>query len=67
MCLLTGGLERLLVEFSRLHDTRQFASQFVALDQLGSPAEDIVAAGCPVTSLSNVPGRWARFRRLSRL
>jgi glycosyltransferase involved in cell wall biosynthesis len=67
MCLLTGGLERLLVEFSRLHDTRQFAPQFVALDQLGAPAEDIVAEGCLVTSLGNVSGRWARLRRLSRL
>jgi len=67
MCLLTGGLERLLVEFSRLHDNRQFAPQFVALDQLGPPADDIRTAGCQVTSLTHVPGRLARLRHLVHL
>lgn len=67
MCLLTGGLERLLVEFSRLHDNRQFAPQFVALDQLGPPADDIRNTGCDVTSLAHVPGRLSRLRHLVRL
>lgn len=51
MCLLTGGLERLLVDFSRLGDASQFELHFAALGELGEPAEDILAAGCFVDSM----------------
>lgn len=51
MSLATGGLERLLVEFSRLHDRARFRMQFVALQDLGTPAEDIRANGCEVASM----------------
>lgn len=52
MCLQTGGLERLLVDFSRFHDHGRFAMQFVGLSGDGQPAEDIRAAGCPVRVLN---------------
>jgi len=52
MSLQTGGLERLLVDFSRWHDRRRFALQFVALSGNGPPAADIRAAGCPVRVLN---------------
>ena len=64
MCLLTGGLERLLVEFSRLHESPGFRPEFVALDELGPPSDDIRAAGCSVTSLQHVSGRLSRLRHL---
>ncbi len=59
MSLATGGLERLLVEFSRLHDRERFRLQFVALTELGTPAEDIQSNGCRVTSL--------QFERIGKL
>lgn len=52
MSLQTGGLERLLVDFSRFHDRHRFAMQFVALSGNGQPADDIRAAGCPVRVLN---------------
>lgn len=52
MCLATGGLERLLVDFARYHDRQQFAMQFVALSNEGQPAADIRAAGCSARVLN---------------
>ena len=65
MCLQTGGLERLLVDFSRLHDREQFELQFAALTELGQPAEDIRNSDCRVSSLND--GRVHRVRQLYRL
>jgi sugar transferase (PEP-CTERM/EpsH1 system associated) len=64
--LLTGGMERLLVEFARFHDRRRFDPHFVTLEaNLGRPAEDIREAGAPVHVLTGVPGeRIAPIRRL---
>ncbi len=53
MCLLTGGLERLLVDFSRFHDRRRFAMQFVAFSGDGQPATDLRAAGCSARVLND--------------
>ena len=52
MSLETGGLERMLVDFSRFHDRQRFAMQFVALSGDGQPAADIRLAGCPVRVLN---------------
>ncbi len=65
MCLLTGGLERLLVDFSRLHDADQFELQFVALGELGQPADEIQAAGCRVHSMQHAD--ISRLQQLMRL
>ncbi len=62
MNLATGGLERLLVEFSRLHDPERFQLEFVALNDLGTPAEDIQANGCRVTSMQF--GRIGKLKML---
>lgn len=65
MCLLTGGLERLLVEFGRNRDGEQFETSFVALDGLGTPAEELTAQGHQVECVSDaVAGKLARLRRL---
>lgn len=65
MCLLTGGLERLLVEFGRNGDRTQFSSMFVALSEVGKPAEDLRELGFPVHSVSEeAGGRVARLRHL---
>lgn len=52
MCLQTGGLERLLVDFARFHDRKQFELQFLALTGDGQPAADIRAEDCSVRVLN---------------
>ena len=56
MTLLTGGLERLLVEFGRCHDAQRFDLRFVSLAQLGPPAEELRRMGFSVESV-DLPGR----------
>lgn len=51
MTLRTGGLERLLVDFGRFHDTSRYDLSFVALAALGPPAEELQAAGYTVHSI----------------
>lgn len=63
--LSTGGLERLLVDFARFHDRSQFEMVFVALNEAGRPAADIVESGCHVIALQSE--RAGRFDRLQRL
>ena len=53
MCLETGGLERLLVDFARFHDRKKFELQFLALTGDGQPAEDIRAEGCSARVLND--------------
>jgi len=65
MCLATGGLERLLVEFSRRCKGADFEQTFVALTSLGQPAEDIREAGCDVFSLND--GEVKRLKQFNRL
>jgi glycosyltransferase involved in cell wall biosynthesis len=66
MTLKTGGLERLLVEFGKFHDASQFDLRFVALADLGPPAEDLRQLGFLVNSLRfGTVGKLTVLRRLS--
>ena len=65
MSLLTGGLERLLVDFSRYHDHNLFDLHFIALSDLGQPAEDIRASNCQVHELENKAGKLQRISELA--
>ena len=68
MCLKTGGLERLLVEFARRTNPQKFQLQFVALGEIGPPAEEIRELGLPVhQSPVGGKGRIKQMRALSRL
>lgn len=65
MCLLTGGLERLLVEFGKHRDGDQFETDFVALEDLGVPADELRAQGHHVECVGDtVSGKLPRLRRL---
>ena len=68
MTLETGGLERLLVEFGRGYDPAQFALCFLALEDLGPPADDLRLLGHGVTSIE-MPGlsKWETVKTLRRL
>ena len=65
MTLLTGGLERLLVEFGRHHDARRFDLRFVSLAELGPPADELRQMGFSVESV-DLPkrGKLAALRSL---
>lgn len=69
MTLMTGGLERLLVEFGRHCDRSRFDLRFIALDQLGQPADELRSQGWKVSSvLDDGPcGKLARMQRLSKI
>lgn len=68
MCLLTGGLERLLVEFGKNRDGERFDTSFVALDGMGVPAEELRAQGHHVECVADVvTGKLARLRRLAHI
>lgn len=65
MCLLTGGLERLLVEFGKNRDGERFETSFVALDGMGGPADELRAQGHHVECVADVvSGKLARLWRL---
>ena len=51
LTLCTGGLERLLVEFARKHHADQWEHCFLALGEIGKPADDIRDSGCRVVSI----------------
>ena len=68
MTLKTGGLERLLVDFARYHDQEKYELSFVALDELGAPAEDLGALGHQVWSIDfRKLGKVGGLRRLRSL
>ncbi|MCA8986933.1 MAG: glycosyltransferase, partial [Planctomycetaceae bacterium] len=68
MCLTTGGLERLLVEFARRTSRQQFELTFVALGEIGQPAREIEKLGLEVVSLAEkASGRFGRIKALRRL
>ena len=65
MTLKTGGLERLLVEFGKFHDSSRYDLRFVALADLGPPAEDLRQLGFMVSSLRfGTVGKLSVLRRL---
>lgn len=63
LTLATGGLERLLTDFARLHNQDQYELEFIAVHQLGRFAEEIRQAGCPVRQLQST-GRFSRLNEL---
>ena len=65
MTLLTGGLERLLVEFGRHHDSQRFDLRFITLAELGPPADELRNMGFSVESV-DLPrrGKLAALRSL---
>jgi len=68
MTLLTGGLERLLVDYGRFHDSEQFELSFLALEELGPPADDLRADGFDVdTVMMSKIGKWAGIRQLKKI
>lgn len=68
MTLKTGGLERLLVDYSRFTSFSRFQPRFVALEQIGPPGEEILERGFPVDSLSfSETGKRSAVRRLATL
>ncbi len=68
MCLSTGGLERLLVEFARRTNPQQYDLQFAVLGDVGQPAEDIAALGKTVTQIyTGKSSRWSQFSNLKKL
>jgi sugar transferase (PEP-CTERM/EpsH1 system associated) len=54
--LETGGQEKLLLEFARHADRRQFALLFLSLTTRGRLADDIEEQGWPVVALNEPPG-----------
>lgn len=68
MTLQTGGLERLLVDYSRFHDPSRFALSFIALEGIGSPGDQLREAGFSIEQvrMSDL-GKVNGFRRLVRL
>ena len=68
MCLLTGGLERLLVEFGQNRDGERFETGFVALDGMGTPADELRKQGHFVECVADAAsGKLARLRRLTQI
>ncbi len=65
MTLLTGGLERLLVDYGRFHNADDFELCFAALEDLGPPADDLREAGYEITTLDmpNI-GKWGAIQKL---
>jgi glycosyltransferase involved in cell wall biosynthesis len=65
-----GGLEKLLAEFARHADRERFDLHFVSLGHGGAVAEEVAAAGWPVTALGVPtglrPGLAFRLARLLR-
>jgi len=65
MTLLTGGLERLLVDYGRFHDAEKYDLRFVALDNLGPPADDLRKLGFRVDTLGF--GEVGKLKMISNL
>ena len=64
LTLNTGGLERLLSDFSRLHNRDQFHLDFVAMKTVGKFADEIQENDCSVTQLQE-GSRWRHIHELS--
>lgn len=65
MTLKTGGLERLLVDYGQFHNSNRFDLSFVALDGIGTPGDQLQAAGFDVqhVRLAEI-GKVNGFRKL---
>jgi len=68
LSLSTGGMERLLVDFARLHDREGVEPHFAVLGETGTPAVQIRKHGARVHELGiHGGGRMARLRGTYRL
>ena len=67
MCLRTGGLERLLVEMARHADTSRVRHRFVALAELGPPADELRELGFEVTSMGFDGSKLGKAKLLANL
>ena len=68
LTLRTGGQERLLVDFARHRNQQMVSPEFIAMNGVGQPAEDIESAGCPVHFLKlNSTGKLGRLKRIREL
>ena len=68
LSLSTGGMERLLVEFARLHDRDRVEPHFAVLGETGTPALQIRERGARVHEIGiHGGGRMARLRGTYRL
>lgn len=66
LTLCTGGLERLLVDFARFHDRDNVEPEFLALGEVGQPADDIRELGRPVHRIdSTAMGKLKLIRELT--
>ncbi|WP_417847288.1 glycosyltransferase [Thalassoglobus sp.] len=68
MTLETGGLERLLVDYGRFHDSNKFELSFVALEGIGHPAQELRESGFQIDQigLSKI-GKLTGMKRLAQL
>ena len=68
MNLTTGGLERLLVDFAQFGDRSRFSPHFVALNDLGQPADEIRDQGLNVQTMRfGTVGKWKMLQQLAEL
>jgi glycosyltransferase involved in cell wall biosynthesis len=67
MTLLTGGLERLMVNFGRHRNAERFDCEFLALDAIGPPADELRQIGLAVSSIAaESSGKLGRLQNLVR-
>lgn len=68
MTLETGGLERLLVDYGRFHNADKYELSFIALEGIGTPADELREAGFVIDQVRLKDlGKVAGFKRLVRL
>lgn len=66
LTLKTGGLERLLADFARLHDRSRVSMDFVAINEVGRFGDEIRQAGATVHQLKPT-GKLGQIKQLAKL
>ena len=66
LTLKTGGLERILTDIARHHDSSESVPEFLAIREVGRFAEEIRRTGCPVQLLQPAR-RIGQIRQMVRL
>ena len=66
LTLKTGGLERILTDIARHHDSAETTSEFLAIREVGRFADEIRRTGCPVHLLKPA-GRIGQVSQMVRL
>ena len=67
MCLRTGGLERLLVDMARHGDPTRVDQRFIALAELGPPADELASLGFEPESMGFAGGTLGKLKLIARL